>query len=210
MYNTKILFAVAALSGTSLSQKSDSQFCSADAQSLVSLFAQAATIPPSLSSYLAPNPGTPTGSATITTSAAQTPDFIGHAQFLCQVITELPSSLLPDFQTYAYDLLSFGSAHSSVYEAYITNCVPEPEAASMTNYLNYVFTATGDLCQSTPTPTGAPNGTYPTSHYPTATGSYVSYQNSTTAVVTAAAARPTGALLGAAAMGGVLGAAVML
>ncbi|KAI1746652.1 hypothetical protein F4782DRAFT_544975 [Xylaria castorea] len=210
MHNTKFLLAIAALAGTSLSQKSDSQFCSTDAKSLFTLFGQAATTPPSLSSYLAQYPGTPTGSATVTTPPAETPDFIGHAQFLCKLIPELPSSLLPDFQTYAHDLLSFGSAHSSVYEAYVTNCVPESAAASMTNYLNYVFTATGNLCQSTPTPSSAPNGTYPTSQYPTATSSYVSHYNSTTAVVTAAAARPTGALLGAAAMGGVLGAAAML
>lgn len=77
----------------------------------------------------------------------------------------------------------------------------------MSSYIDYVFTATGNLCEETPAPgSGVPNGTYPTgtgSVYPTATStSYL--------IPTAAATRPTGALVGAAAVGGILGAAALL
>ncbi|KAI1163952.1 hypothetical protein F5B18DRAFT_671779 [Nemania serpens] len=217
MHSTKLLFSVAAFAGTSLSQKSDSQFCSALSTTFVSLFGEAGTIPPPIVSFLAQS--TQSASPITTASPATTTpptvniDFISHAGFLCELITELPPSLLPDLQTYAAGLLSFGRAHASEYEAYATDCFPEAAGASMSSYLDYIFTATGNLCAPTPTPapgSGASNGTYPTSPAPTATSSHGSLGSSPTFPVTAAAARPTGALLGAAAMGGILGAAAML
>ncbi|KAI0470332.1 hypothetical protein F4859DRAFT_486424 [Xylaria cf. heliscus] len=212
MYSTKILLSIAALAGTSLSQKSDSQFCSSYASSLFSLFGEAPTTPPAILSFLAQStqPASPTTTASPATTPppAETPDFIGHAEFLCELLTELPPSLLPDFQSFAGELLSFGKVHSSEYVAYATDCAPADEAASSASYLSYIFTATGNLCQPTPTPSGASNGTYPTTPAPTATSSHAG--TSATSVVTAAAGRPTGAFLGAAAIGGILGAAAML
>ncbi|KAI0100091.1 hypothetical protein GGR51DRAFT_575892 [Nemania sp. FL0031] len=215
MYSTKVLLAIAALAGTSLSQKSDSEFCASYASSLFVLFGEAPTSPPAIVSFLAQSTSaavpTTTASPVTTPAPAATPDFIGHAEFLCELITELPSSLLPDFQTYAGGLLSFGKVHSSEYVAYVTDCVAGDAAASMTSYLDYIFTATGNLCQPTSTSGAASNSAYPTSPAPTATGSYTtSLGSSSTLVVTAAAAKPTGALMGAAAMGGILGAAAML
>jgi hypothetical protein len=202
MHSTKVL-SIAALAGTTLSQKSDSEFCSAYVTSLFSLFAEAPTTPAAILSFIASN-------TAIAQPPLVTPDFQAHAEQLCPLLTELPPSLLPEFETFAGELLSFGKVHTSEYEAYITDCAPEDEVASMTSQLSYYFTATGDLCQPTATPGGASNGTYPTSPAPTATGSYTSLNSSATSIVTAAAARPTGALLGAAAMGGILGAAAML
>ncbi|KAJ2965979.1 hypothetical protein NUW58_g10782 [Xylaria curta] len=61
------------------------------------------------------------------------------------------------------------------------------------------------------TSTAAPgNGTYPTTPVPTGTNSTATSTASTTLVPTAAAARPTGAFVGAAAVGGLLGAVAML
>ncbi|KAI1186901.1 hypothetical protein F5B17DRAFT_401858 [Nemania serpens] len=217
MHSTKLLLSIAALAGTTLSQKSDSQFCSAFSTSFVSLIEEAGTLPPGIVSFLAQS--TQSASPTITALPATTTpatlniDFISHAEFLCELITELPSSLLPDLQTYAAGLLSFGKAHSSLYEAYATDCFPEAVGASMSSYIDYIFTATGNLCQPAPTPApggAAFNGTYPTSPALTTTSSYSSLGSSPTFPVTAAAARPTGALIGAAAMGGILGAAAML
>ncbi|KAI1114062.1 hypothetical protein F5Y14DRAFT_462007 [Nemania sp. NC0429] len=217
MHSTKLLLSITALAGTSLSQKSDSQFCSAYSTSFLSLIEGAPTLPPVIVSFLAQSTEaaspTTTASPATTTPPAVNIDFISHAGFLCELVTELPPSLLPDLQTYAAGLLSFGRDHSSNYEAYATDCFSEAEGASMSSYLNYIFTATGDLCQPTPTPSlsgGPSNGTYPTSPAPTATGSYSSLSSSSTLPVTAAAARPTGALLGAVAMGGVIGAAALL
>ncbi|KAI0185875.1 hypothetical protein EV127DRAFT_440518, partial [Xylaria flabelliformis] len=206
MYSTKILLSIAALAGTSLSQKSDSQFCSAFFTSLVSIIEEDAPMtPPAILSFLAQ---TETASPTTTAPPLTYLDFASHAQELCEIATELPSSLLPEFQTYAAALLDFGKAHSSEHIAYVTDCAPESEVASRTSYLDYVFTATGNFCTETPAPGGASNGTYPTPT-PTATSSYPSLNSSTTLVVTAAAAKPTGAYLGAAAVGGIIGAAAM-
>ncbi|TGJ86201.1 hypothetical protein E0Z10_g2549 [Xylaria hypoxylon] len=182
MYSTKLLIAVAALAGTSLSQKSDAAFCSSVEESFLGLFAVAPTTPAAILSFIA-------------RSSARS--------------RVLPSSLLPEFADLGASLLDFGRDHSSEFVGYITNCVPEPTAASVSSYIESVFTATGNICTETATATPAPgsgasNGTYPTgtgSVYPTATSSF-------TLIPTAAAARPTGALLGAAA--GILGAAAML
>ncbi len=200
MYSTKILLFIAALAGTSLSQKSDSQFCSAFFTSLVSIIEEEAPkTPPAIVSFLAQSTET---ASTTSIPPLTTLDFASHARELCEIATELPSSLLPEFQTYAEALLSFGHAHSSEHVAYVTDCSPEDEVASRSSYLEYIFTATGNFCEQTPAPGGAPNGTYPTPT-PTAT-------SPTTLIVTAAASRPTGACLGTAAIGGVLGVVAIL
>ncbi|KAI0424255.1 hypothetical protein F5Y09DRAFT_324913 [Xylaria sp. FL1042] len=207
MYRTKVLLAIAALAGTSLSQKSDSQFCSAFFTSLVSIIEEEAPMtPPAILSFLS---SSETASPTTTAPPLTTLDFASHARELCTIATELPSSLLPVFQTYASELLEFGHEHSSEHIAYVTDCAPESEVSSRSSYLEYIFTATGNFCNETPTPGGASNGTYPTPT-PTATSSYVGLNSSTTMIVTAAATRPTGACLGAAAVGGLLGVAAML
>jgi hypothetical protein len=202
MRSAKVL-SIAALVGTSLSQKSDSEFCSTALISFFSLIgSEAPTTPAAIVSFVASATQLPPFPTTIVPGA--TIDAEAHQSQLCAIATALPSSLLPEFQTFASELLSFGKAHSSELIAYITDCVPEEEVASSSSYINYVFTATGNICQETPAPTpgGASNGTYPT-----ATSAPSS---STTLILTAAAARPTGVLLGAAAVGGVLGAAAML
>ncbi|KAI3324605.1 hypothetical protein HD806DRAFT_493083 [Xylariaceae sp. AK1471] len=198
MYSTKALVLVAALAGTSLSQKSDSPACS----SAISVF----------SGLLTDAPATPTAILEFIASNTQIPVFtIGdaesHQSQLCAVAAALPSSLLPELQTLGSELMVFAHSHTSELIAYITACVPDEDVASSTSYVNHVLTAT-NICaeMSTPTSGGASNGTYPTPT-PTATSDISS---STMLIPTAAAARPTGALLRAAAAGGVVGAAAML
>ncbi|KAI1748958.1 hypothetical protein F4782DRAFT_515213 [Xylaria castorea] len=203
MHNTRVLLSIAALAGTSLSQASDSVFCSSLESSFFGLFAVAPQTPTDILSFIA--------TATDVPPLPMTLDPSGHQDQLCALATALPSSLLPEFRTWAGSLLEFGKEHSTDLIEYITDCVPEPAAASMSSYVNYVFTATGNICTETATATatpgsGASNGTYPTgtgSVYPTATGS-------SSLIPTAAAVRPTGALMGVAAMGGAIGAAAML
>ncbi|KAI0805714.1 hypothetical protein GGR55DRAFT_690423 [Xylaria sp. FL0064] len=207
MHNIKVFLAIAALAGTSLSQKSDSQFCSAFFTSFVSIIEEDAPMTPSaIVSFLA---RTETASPTTTAPPLTTLDFASHARELCAIATEIPSSLLPVFKAYASELLEFGHEHSSEHIAYVTDCAPENEVASRSSYLEYIFTATGNFCEETPAPGGASNSTYPTPT-PTASSSYGSLNSSSTMVVTAAAARPTGACFGAAAVGAVLGVVAML
>ncbi|GAW19572.1 hypothetical protein ANO14919_090600 [Xylariales sp. No.14919] len=216
MHTTKFLLSIAALAGTSLSQKSDSEFCSAFFTSLVSIIEEEAPKTPSaILSYLAQ---TETATPTTTAPPLSTLDFASHAMQLCEIATELPPSLLPEFQTYAEELLSFGHHRSSEHIAYVTDCAPESEVASRTSYLNFIFTATDNFCAETPAPGSTSGGAYPTPtltvtslYTPTATGSYPALNSSSnTLIVTAAAAKPTAAGLGAAVLGGVLGVAAML
>ncbi|KAI0424036.1 hypothetical protein F5Y09DRAFT_163051 [Xylaria sp. FL1042] len=200
MHSTTII-SIAALTGTALSQSSDSAFCSSYQSSFfATLIAEAPTTPADILSFIATATGIPALPTTIDPSA--------HQDQLCAIATALPSSLLPEFKSFAGDLLSVGKSFSDDLIEYITDCVPEPEAASMTSYVDYVFTATGNICTettATATPGSTSNGTSATgtgSFYPTATPS-------TTLIPVAAAARPTG-VLGMAAVGGVIGAAAML
>ncbi|KAH8160951.1 hypothetical protein CIB48_g7299 [Xylaria polymorpha] len=204
MHTTSVLLSIAALAGTSLSQTSDSAYCSSLQSSFfATLFAAAPTTPADILSFIATATGIPRLPTALNPS--------GHQNQLCAIAAALPSSLLPEFQTLASDLLAFGKEHSTDLVKFVTDCVPEPEAASMTSYVDYVFTATGNICTETSaaaTPgsgSGASNGTYPTgtgSVYPTAT-------TSSTLIPTAAAVRPTGALMGMAAVGGAIGAAML-
>ncbi|RYC57720.1 hypothetical protein CHU98_g8486 [Xylaria longipes] len=161
MHSTKVLLSVAALVGTSLSQKSDSEFCS------------------SASSYFFTVIGPP-----VTALRA------------CHRAAIFASARVCDPRA---ELLSIGKEHSDYLKAFVTNCATD--VASTTSYLDYIWTAT-NICETPkPTPGGASNGTYPT---PTLTATSA-LNTSTSLIPTAAAARPTGALLGAAVAGGVLG-----
>ncbi|KAI0854478.1 hypothetical protein F4860DRAFT_499355 [Xylaria cubensis] len=207
MHSTKTLLTLAAISRTALSQKSNSEFCSSYLSSFFNVLgAEAPTTPADILSFIA--------SQTDTTTAPQTQKAPGsfdpakQQSNLCSLATELPSSLLPEFQSWASGVLSFGKEHSNDFIAYVTDCYEGEQLAASSSYLEYVFTATGNICTetATATPGGISNGTYPTAT-PTAT----SVLNGTTSLIpTAAAVRPTGALLGAAAAGGVLGAAALL
>ncbi|KAI0110940.1 hypothetical protein GGR51DRAFT_510574 [Nemania sp. FL0031] len=210
MYSSKLIL-LAALAGTSLSQKSDSEFCASLFTSFASVMAtDQPTTPAAILSFIASNTISSLPSATIQMEAQLDP--ADHQAQLCSLATALPSSLLPDLQTLASGLLSFGKAHSSDFIKYVTDCYPEDEVAATSSYFASVFapTATGQGCDdisATPAPGGASNGTYPTAA-PTATSAF---NGTTTSMIpVAAAARPTGALLGAAAIGGLLGAAALL
>ncbi|KAI0854685.1 hypothetical protein F4860DRAFT_498782 [Xylaria cubensis] len=210
MYNSKVLLSVAALTGTSLAQIPTTT--DAACQSSLAQFADAPTVAPVLASYFASVIGT--GPVTAPGESTPLPDFtledpIGYQNLVCSVAAELPASLLPEFKSYGSELLSYGSVHLSAYDAYITNCITTgAAAATLTSQLHDMLGGNGGLCKetSTPTPGGSSNGTYPTgtgSPHPTSSGS-------ATLVPTAAAARPTGVLVGAAAIGGLLGAAALL
>ncbi|KAI0438750.1 hypothetical protein F4803DRAFT_569345 [Xylaria telfairii] len=209
MYN-KVLLPMAALAGASLAQSyPDPSACSATKSSLI---AAAPTYDPELSSYL----DGPLGSGVRTAPGATTtlpPDTLAdpsaYVEVLCSVAAELPSSLLPAFQSWGSGLLSYGSVHISQYDEFVTQCVTTgPAAATITSYLNSILTATGGLCQPTSAPGGVSKGTA-SMPAATATGAN-STSTSTTLVPTAAAARPTGVLVGAAVMGGLIGAVALL
>ncbi|KAI0466967.1 hypothetical protein F4859DRAFT_495833 [Xylaria cf. heliscus] len=210
MQNTKVLLSVAALAGASLAQTSTNAACA----SRLSQFSDAPTPAPALASYIeslvASGPLTAPGQTTAL------PDFtledpVGYQQLFCSLARELPESIVPDFQSYAAGLLSYGSVHLSDYDAYVTECITTGEAAStLTSQLHQMLTGAGEACQTTATATatlgGSSNGTYPTGtgSIPTSTGS------TSTLIPTAAAARPTGTFVGAAAIGGLLGVVAML
>ncbi|GAP91074.1 hypothetical protein SAMD00023353_1501940 [Rosellinia necatrix] len=225
MYNSKALLSAVALAGASLAQTTASSVDAAACSSSLTFFREAPTPAPALYPYLAP---LLSGPQTVPGQTTALPDVTledpkGYQELLCAVAAELPTSLLPDFRDFGSALLSYGSAHSSKYDAYITECITTGEAAStLISELHEMFTGTGGLCQPTasasattgaasvtPAPgSGVSNGTYPTGtgSLPTPTGG----SSSSTLVPTAAAARPTGALVGAAAIGGLLGAIAML
>ncbi|KAI0904068.1 hypothetical protein F4823DRAFT_616339 [Ustulina deusta] len=210
MYNNKVLLPVAALAGTSLAQSYyEPAVCSA---SVVSLVAAAPTYPPELEPYLGAALGGGTRSAELATTtlpANTLEDPEGYVAEICSVAGELPDSLLPAFQSWGSGLLSYGSVHLSEYDAFITKCITTGEAAAtLTSYLNSLLTATGGLCQPTTAPGSAPNSTLSTPA-PTATG-INSTSTPATLIPTAAAAKPTGVLAGAAAIGGLIGAVALL
>ncbi|KAI1421304.1 hypothetical protein F5Y12DRAFT_718568 [Xylaria sp. FL1777] len=204
MYGARVLFFIAAFAGVSLSQKSDAAYCASKMTSFFSFAAAGPTTPAAVLSFLATQPNSKPPLSTF--------DPHGHQDEICSILNELPPSLIPEFRTYITSVLSFGNAHSTVLLDLATDCEPADKVASVTSYIYAMLTPTGNPCKTTPAPGSAANGTYPTSPAPTATTSFASPGNTTypTSVVTAAAARPTGVWLGAAAMGGVLGAVAML
>ncbi|KAI0100949.1 hypothetical protein GGR51DRAFT_336283 [Nemania sp. FL0031] len=212
MYSAKVLLPVAALAATSLAQSPTTT--NAACLSSLAQFTDAPTPAPALVSYLQTLVGT--GPVTAPGHTTALPDFTledpaGYQDLICSIAGELPASLIPDFQSYGSGLLSYGSVHISQYDAYITNCITTGEAAStLTSELHSMLLGTGGLCESsiataTATPTGYSNGTYPTG-----TGSIPTSTSSGTLIPTAAAARPTGAVVGVAAIGGLLGAVALL
>ncbi|KAI0408762.1 hypothetical protein F4802DRAFT_549012 [Xylaria palmicola] len=204
MYGARVLLLTAAFAGTSLSQKSDAEFCASKVSSFFSWAqVEGPTTPAAVLSFIATAPGSMPPLSTFGPEA--------HGQEICSIYSKLPASLLPEFQTYITSVLSFGGAHSDVLIGVATDCVPEDQVASVTSYIHQMLTPTGPCEPTTATPGGAANGTYPTPTI-TATASYTGPGNTTypTSVITAGAARPTGVLLGAAAIGGVLGAVAML
>ncbi|KAI0875170.1 hypothetical protein GGS24DRAFT_456716 [Hypoxylon argillaceum] len=205
MYSPKVLLFIAAFAGTSLSQKSDAEYCSSKMSSFFSwVVAEGPTTPAAVLAFLATQTNSKPPLSTFGPEA--------HGEEICSIYSELPDSLKPQLKTYITSVLSFGNANSEVLLDVATDCVPENQVASVTSYIHAMLTPSGDGCDPTPTPGSAANGTYPTSPAPTATASYTGQSNYTypTSVVTAAAARPTGVWLGAAAIGGILGAAAML
>ncbi|KAI1125887.1 hypothetical protein F5Y10DRAFT_246102 [Nemania abortiva] len=206
MYSPKVLLLMAALAGTSMAQKSDAEYCSWKVSSFFSwVRAEGPTTPAAVLAYIATAPGSMPPLATFGPSA--------HGDEICSIYRKLPQSLLPEFITYITSVQSFGSANSNVLLDVATDCVPEEKVASVTSYIHHMVSATGDACPVTPAPGSTVSGSYPTLPTATATSSYSSLGNNSTyptSIVTAAAARPTGVWLGAAAIGGVLGAAVML
>ncbi|GAW17605.1 hypothetical protein ANO14919_070640 [Xylariales sp. No.14919] len=211
MYAPKVLLPVAAFASASLAQSYPHPECTSSISSFVS---EAPSLPAALSPYLS----SPLGGSTKTSGAVTTtlpPDTLadpeGYVELLCSAAADVPSSLLPEFASWGSGLLSYGSAHLTEYDAFITHCVTTgPAAASLTSYLNNLLTGTAGFCQPTATPGGASNGTLSATPAPTATGSTNSTAGAPTSVVTGAAARPTGVLVGAAAMGGLIGAAALL
>ncbi|KAI0503070.1 hypothetical protein F5B22DRAFT_652429 [Xylaria bambusicola] len=200
---SNILLFITALAGTTVAQRSDAAYCVSKMSSFLSWAnTEGPTTPVAVLDFLAHQTNSKPPLATFGPEA--------HGEEICSIYRELPASILPEFQTYIVSVLSFGSVNSDVLIGVATECAPEDQVASITSYIHEMLTPTG-LCEETPTPTPTPcgmaNGTYPTSVYsptPTATGSYP------TSIVTAGAAKPTGALLGAAAVGGLLGAAALL
>ncbi|KAI1272621.1 hypothetical protein F5Y07DRAFT_403221 [Xylaria sp. FL0933] len=208
MYCPKALLFIAAMVGTSLAQDVDSPECSSKMSSFFSwAVAEGPTTPAAVLSFIATAPNSQPPLSTFGPEA--------HGEEICSIYKKLPPSLLPEFKTYIASVLEFGKENSQSLLDVASTCVPPENLASVTSYIHQMLTPTGNQCETTPTPTpgGAANGTYPTSPALTATASY-SYPTSnttyTTSIVTAAAARPTGVWLGAAAIGGVLGAAAML
>ncbi|KAJ8133209.1 hypothetical protein O1611_g420 [Lasiodiplodia mahajangana] len=210
MYNAKVFLPVAALAATSLAQMPTAT--NAECQSSLSQFTDAPTPGPALVEYL----GSLFGTGPITAPGRTTalPDFtledpVGYQDLICSIAGELPASLIPDFRSYGSGLISYGSVHISEYDEYVTNCITTGEAAaSLTSELHSMLLGSGGLCSTTAattTPTGYSNGTYPTG-----TGSIPTSTSSATLIPTAAAARPTGAVVGAAALGGLLGVVALL
>ncbi|KAI1178523.1 hypothetical protein F4777DRAFT_100572 [Nemania sp. FL0916] len=216
MHGTKLLFGVVAISGTSLAQSSTTKDPTCLA-SFTRFRTEVPTLPPALNSYLdnligdgpvtAPSQTTALGGDTLAN-----PD--GYQEVFCSIASGLPSSLLPDLQSYGAGLLSYGSAHLSEYDAYVTNCVTTGDAAStLLSEIHAMFTGAGDLCKPTATPaspSSSYNGSYPVTPTPTPTSNSTTPISSTTLIPTAAATKPTGVLVGAAAIGGLVGAVAML
>ncbi|KAI0816581.1 hypothetical protein GGR55DRAFT_243357 [Xylaria sp. FL0064] len=204
MYGAKVLLSVAALAGTSLAQTTTSK--SPACQESLQAFSDVPLPSPVLASYLAGGSGGGSGGLDAT---FEDPD--GYQAYVCSVAATLPKSLISEFQSFGSSLLSYGSVHLSQYDAYVTDCIASGAAAStITSQLHEMLTGTGGMCKqpaATATTTPASNGTT----YPTGTGSYTPGPTATSSMVPyAAAARPTGAVVGAAALGGLLGVLVLL
>ncbi|KAI0435937.1 hypothetical protein F4803DRAFT_573315 [Xylaria telfairii] len=205
MYNTKTIAFLAALAAASTSMAA--QFPDPACSQLASdLIGAAPTVPAGLSSYFdaqeteAPTPGDLLRNAPV------------YAEQLCKLAGSLPQSLLAEFQGWGSSLLNYASVEISSYDDVVTRCIATgTAAASITNYIHEIAESPGNLCQPTATPTGS-SVTASLTPYPTVTGSNTSSGTvgPNTSIPIAAAARPAKALAGAAAIGGVVGAAALL
>ncbi|KAI0183720.1 hypothetical protein EV127DRAFT_446235 [Xylaria flabelliformis] len=206
MYTTKTLGFLATLgAGMSVAQ----QFTPAPTcdQFAAELIAPAPTAPPEIQSFLdshqtaAPAPG------------AILSDPKAYVSSLCALAVDLPQSVLPEFSEWGASLLSFSGDRIVTYDEVVTECITTGTAASsIISYLHSIVSHPDDLCKDdTATPTGG-NGTASVTitPYPTATPTGNSTNPGTTSIPVAAAARPAGVPIGAAAMGGVIGAAMLL
>ncbi|KAI0468140.1 hypothetical protein F4859DRAFT_491710 [Xylaria cf. heliscus] len=210
MYNTKALLALAILADVSVAQTFPDPGCSS---SVNELLLAAPTIPAAVASAF--------GAAQAQATDIPSPDSLlsdpnAYVGQICEVVPLLPSPVLSEFATWGASLLHFASVEISSYDAIVTKCITTgTAAASITSYIHSIASSPEGLCQ--PTSTSAPsggNGTASITPYPTATPSGNSTSPSTavptTLVPTAAAARPTGALISVAAVGGLLGAIALL
>ncbi|KAI1367682.1 hypothetical protein F5Y08DRAFT_297964 [Xylaria arbuscula] len=160
MHSSKFFLAATALASTALSQKSDDEFCSAFFTSFVSIIEEEAPkTPEAILSFLS---ATQTATPTTTAPPLTTLDFEAHASQLCSIAAVLPSSLLPEFQTYAESLVAFGHSRSSEHIEYVTDCAPEEDVASSTSFLERFFSATDNFCAETPAPGSTTSGAYAT------------------------------------------------
>ncbi|TGJ82866.1 hypothetical protein E0Z10_g5897 [Xylaria hypoxylon] len=216
MYNTKVFLSVATLMGTSLAQIPTGVYTASSCVAILSGFTDVPTPAPALASYISSlvldGPVTAPGQTTALPGFTLE-DPVGYQDLFCSIASDLPESLVPEFQSYGLGLLSYGSVHLSEYDAFVTECITTGAAAStLTSELHKMLTNTGGLCQAPSTTT--PAGSYPTGSSngtsSTGTGSFSTPTSSATLIPTGAAARPTGAIVGAAAIGGLLGVVALL
>ncbi|KAK5634308.1 hypothetical protein RRF57_010022 [Xylaria bambusicola] len=205
MYTTKSLgFLVALGAGTSVAQQfTPNPTC---AQFAADLIGPAPTAPDVIQSFL------DTHETTTPAPGGILRDPEAYVSELCGLAVDLPKSALPDFSGWGASLLSFAGERIATYDEVVTKCITTGTAASsITSYLHYIVSNPNDLCKPTATPTGG-NGTASVTitPYPTATLTGNSTNPGTMSIPVGAAARPAGVLVGAAAMGGVIGAAVLL
>ncbi|KAI1747230.1 hypothetical protein F4782DRAFT_521762 [Xylaria castorea] len=205
MYTTKTLGFLAALgAGTSVAQQfTPNPTC---AQFAADLIAPAPTAPTEIQSFL----------DTHETAAPAPGDILrdpkAYVEELCGLAADLPESLLPEFSSWGASLLSFSGDRIVTYDEVVTMCITTGTAASsITSYLHSIVSNPDDLCKPAATPTGG-NGTASATitPYPTATPTGNSTSPGTTSIPVGAADRPAGVLIGAAAMGGIIGAAILL
>ncbi|GAW19769.1 hypothetical protein EKO27_g5529 [Xylaria grammica] len=205
MYNTKVLLSVAALTGASMAQTSTVFPDPACSSSIFALVAAAPTTPPELESAFS---AVASGAGTESLDLLVRPS--AYVDQLCSYVSELPESILPVFASWGADLLNFASTEIDSYDGIVTKCVTTGTAASsITSFIHSIASNPAELCkESSSTPS---NGTASITSYPTPTGNGTTPSaSSSTLIPTGAAARPTGVLAGAAAVGGVLGVVALL
>ncbi|KAI0813334.1 hypothetical protein GGR55DRAFT_570675 [Xylaria sp. FL0064] len=202
MYNTKVLLFVAAFTGASMAQTS-TPFPAPDcASSISALVAAAPTIPPDfIPAFEALAPNGDTASLNLLGSPSS------YVAGICSFANALPASKLSEFGKWGSSLLEFVATETASYDGVVTKCVAiGAEGAAITSYIHSIASHPGELCKITRSPS---NGTATvTSSYPTATGNGTS--SPTSSIPVAGAARHTGVLAGAAALGGLVGAVALL
>ncbi|KAI0431725.1 hypothetical protein F5Y09DRAFT_304125 [Xylaria sp. FL1042] len=201
MYNAKVLLSVAAFTGASMAQTS-TPFPAPDcASSITALVAAAPTIPPDvLTAFDALAPNGDVSSLNLLASPS------AYVDQICSIANALPASALPEFGKWGSSLLEFAATEISSYDGIVTKCVATgAEGAAITSYIHSIASHPGELCQITRSPS---NGTATITSYPNPTGNGTS--TPTSSIPVAGAARPTGVLAGAAALGGLIGAVALL